>query len=114
MFQLPSATGRFHFSMEIPGSNRATREALDRDATATPALSSSPHLARARPGDRGQGANRFVSRSARGHTLGWTSRDRRLALDGKIELELVANTLQAGAVEGLDRIDSSSVFEDFS
>ena len=100
--------------MEIPGSNHATREALDRDATATPALSSSPHLARARPGDRGQGANRFVSRSARGHTLGWTSRDRRLALDGKIELESVANTLQAGAVEGLDRIDSSSVFEDFS
>ena len=27
---------------------------------------------------------------------------------------LVANTLQAGAVEGLDRIDISSVFEDFS
>ncbi len=27
---------------------------------------------------------------------------------------LVANTLQAGAVDGLDRIDSSSVVEDFS
>jgi hypothetical protein len=73
--------------MEIPGSNRATREAL-RIALFRVAHEGI-HLAER----RATGVSRSMARS--------TS-------------SLIANALQAGAVEGLDRIDSSSVFEDFS